>query len=71
MKRSKSQEFLFTGKRLINFTITGGEENVILNLYDKICMDNRNSLSRIIYQENILERGFKSIDELDTSGIKK
>ena len=53
-----------------------GEENVILNLYDKICMDNRHSLSRIIYQENILERGFegwtmafKSIDEVDTSGI--
>ena len=53
-----------------------GEENVILNLYDKICMDNRHSLPRIVYQENILERGFagwtmafKSIDEVDTSGI--
>ena len=53
-----------------------GEENVILNLYDKICIDNRHSLSRIIYQENILERGFKgwtmafkSIEEVDTSGI--
>ena len=53
-----------------------GEENVILNLYNKICMDKRHSLSRVIYQENILERGFKfwtmafkSIDEIDTSGI--
>jgi hypothetical protein len=53
-----------------------GEENVILNLYDKICMDNRHSLSRIIYQKNILERGFKSwtmafksIDEIETSGL--
>ena len=53
-----------------------GEENVILNLYNKICIDKRHSLSRVIYQENILERGFKgwtmafkSIDELDTSGI--
>jgi hypothetical protein len=53
-----------------------GEENVILNLYDKICMDDHHSLSRIIYQENILERGFKNwtmafknIDELEASGI--
>jgi hypothetical protein len=53
-----------------------GEENVVLNLYDKICIDNRHSLSRIIYQENILERGFKvwtmafkSIEEIDTTGI--
>jgi hypothetical protein len=53
-----------------------GKENVVLNLYDKICMDSRHSLSRIIYQENILERGFKawtmafkSIDEIDTSSI--
>jgi hypothetical protein len=53
-----------------------GEENVISNLYDKICMDNRHSLSKIIYQESILERGFKgwsmafkSIDEIETSDI--
>jgi hypothetical protein len=53
-----------------------GEENVILNLYDRICMDNRHSLSKIIYQEDILERGFKgwtmafkSIDEIDSSSI--
>jgi hypothetical protein len=53
-----------------------GEENVILNLYDRICMDNRHSLSKIIYQEDILERGFKgwtmafkSVDEIDTSCI--
>jgi hypothetical protein len=53
-----------------------GEENVILNLFDKISKDTRHSLLKIIYQENILERGFKgwtmafkSIDEVDTSGI--
>jgi hypothetical protein len=53
-----------------------GEENVILDLYDKICIDIRHSLSRIVYQENILERGFnawtmayKNIDEVDTSGV--
>jgi hypothetical protein len=53
-----------------------GEKNVISNLYDKICKDNRHSLSKIIYQEDIIERGFmswnmafKNIDEIDTSGI--
>ena len=53
-----------------------GEENVILDLYDKICKDTRHSLSKIVYQEDILERGFegwtmafKGIDEINTSGI--
>ena len=53
-----------------------GEENVILNLYDKISKDTRHSLLKIIYQEDIIARGFKSwtmafqdIDEIDTSGL--
>jgi hypothetical protein len=53
-----------------------GEENLILNLYYRICMDNRFSISKIIYQEKFLEREFKgwtmkfkSIDEIDTSDI--
>ena len=53
-----------------------GEENVILNLYDRISKDTRHSLLKMIYQEDIIERGFKSwtmafqdIDEIDTSGL--
>ncbi len=53
-----------------------GEENILLNLYDKICKDTRHSLIKIIYQEGIIERGFKdwtmafqSIDEIDTSSL--
>ena len=53
-----------------------GEENVILNLFDKISKDTRHSLLQIIYQEDIIARGFKSwtmafqdIDEIDTSGL--
>lgn len=53
-----------------------GEENVILNLFDKISKDTRHSLLKIIYQEDIIARGFKSwtmafqdIDEIDTSGL--
>ena len=51
-----------------------GEENIVFNLYDKISKDNRHSLSKIIYQEDIQERGFKdwsmafkNIDEIETS----
>jgi len=33
-----------------------GEESVILNLYYKTCKDTRHSLSKIIYQEHIVER---------------
>ena len=53
-----------------------GEENILLNLYDKICKDTRHSLLKIIYQEDIIARGFKGwtmvfqgIDEIDTSGL--
>jgi hypothetical protein len=53
-----------------------GKENILLNLYDKICKDNRHSLIKIIYQEGIMERGFKDwtmafqgIDEIDTSSL--
>ena len=30
-----------------------GEENVILNLYDKICIDNRHSLSRKYFRKRV------------------
>ena len=53
-----------------------GEKNIVFNLYDKISKDTRHSLSKIIYQEDIKERGFKdwsmafkSIDEIDTSSL--
>jgi hypothetical protein len=53
-----------------------GEENILLNLYDKICKDTRHSLIKIIYQEDIIARGFKAwtmafqaIDETHTSGL--
>ena len=53
-----------------------GEEKIILNLYDKICKDTRHSLLKIIYQEDIIARGFKAwtmafqaIDETHTSGL--
>ena len=53
-----------------------GEENVILNLFDKISKDTRHSLLKIIYQEDIIARGFKAwtmafqaIDETHTSGL--
>ena len=53
-----------------------GEENVILNLFDKISKDTRHSLLKIIYQEDIMVRGFKGwtmafqdIDGIDTSGL--
>ena len=53
-----------------------GEKNIVFNLYDKISKDARHSLSKIIYQEDIKERGFKdwsmafkNIDEIDTSSL--
>jgi hypothetical protein len=53
-----------------------GEENIILDLYDKISKDPRHSLLKIIYQEDIKARGFKGwtmafqdIEEIDTSGL--
>jgi hypothetical protein len=53
-----------------------GEENIILNLFDKICKDTRHSSLKIIYQDDIIARGFKGwtmafqdIDEIDTSGL--
>jgi len=53
-----------------------GEENVILNLFDKISKDTRHSLLKIIYQEDIIARGFKSwtmafqdIDEIERYGL--
>ena len=53
-----------------------GEKNIVFNLYDKISKDTRHSLSKIIYQEDIKERGFKdwsmafkNIDEIDTSSL--
>jgi hypothetical protein len=53
-----------------------GEEKIILNLFDKICKDTRHSLLKIIYQEDIIARGFKgwtmafqAVDEIDTSGL--
>ena len=53
-----------------------GEENIVSNLYDKISKDNRHSLSKIIYQEDIQARGFKvwnmafkNIGEIDTSNL--
>ena len=56
--------------------ILEGEENAVFNLYDKISKDNRHSLSKIIYQENIQERGFKdwsmafkNIGDIETSNL--
>jgi hypothetical protein len=53
-----------------------GEEKILLNLFDKICKDTRHSLIKIIYQEGIIERGFKDwtmafqgIDEIDISSL--
>jgi hypothetical protein len=53
-----------------------GEEKIILNLFDKICKDTRHSLLKIIYQEDIIARGFKgwtmafqAVDEIHTSGL--
>ena len=53
-----------------------GRKNIAFNLYDKVGKDNRQSLSKIIYQEDIKERGFKdwsmafkNIDEIDTSSF--
>jgi hypothetical protein len=53
-----------------------GEENILLNLYDKICKDTRHSLIKIIYQGGIIERGFKDwtmafqgIDQIDISSL--
>ena len=39
--------------------ILEGEQNIVSNLYDKISKDNRHSLSKVIYQEDIQARGFK------------
>jgi hypothetical protein len=56
--------------------ILEGEKNIVSNLYDKISKDNRHSLSKVIYQEDIQARGFKgwsmafkNIGEIDTSNL--